>query len=101
MGRSRSFVTYNGTFTTIAGVPTAQSALTCPGPLQTGGVTGTFKGYDVVVVTGGVFHLRRRPVPIPVIHVHDGRDLLPGCRWLSAGAWTITNGWEYQYRTAA
>ena len=39
---------------------------TCPGTPQTGGVTGTFTGYDVVVVTGGVF-IRRRPVPIPVL----------------------------------
>ena len=47
--------TYNGTFTTIAGVSQPNPAGSCPGPLQTGGVTGTFTGFDVVVVTGGVF----------------------------------------------
>jgi hypothetical protein len=46
--------TYRGTFTTIAGVPQPQPA-SCPGPLQTGGVTGTITGFDVAVVTGGVF----------------------------------------------
>ncbi len=46
---------YNGTFTTLAGAPTPNPP-TCPGTPQTGGVTGTFTGYDVVVVTGGVFH---------------------------------------------
>ncbi len=45
---------YNGTFTTIAGVSQPQP-VACPGPLQTGGVTGTFTGFDVVIVTGGVF----------------------------------------------
>jgi hypothetical protein len=47
--------TYDGTFTTIAGVSQPQPVGGCPGPPQTGGVTGTFKGFDVVVVTGGVF----------------------------------------------
>ena len=45
---------YDGTFTTIAGASQPNPA-SCPGALQTGGVTGTFKGFDVVVVTGGVF----------------------------------------------
>ena len=47
--------TYDGTFTTIAGVSQPDPVGGCPGPLQTGGVTGTFTGFDVVVVTGGVF----------------------------------------------
>jgi hypothetical protein len=45
---------YDGTFTTIAGVPQPNPA-SCPGTLQTGGVTGTFTGFDIQVVTGGVF----------------------------------------------
>jgi hypothetical protein len=45
---------YQGTFTTIAGVSQPKSS-SCSGPLQTGGVTGTFTGFDVQVVTGGVF----------------------------------------------
>jgi Collagen triple helix repeat (20 copies) len=46
--------TYDGTFTTIAGASQPNPGV-CPGPLQTGGVTGTFTGFDVVVVAGGVF----------------------------------------------
>ena len=45
---------YDGTFTTVAGAQQPNPA-PCPGPLQRGGVTGTFKGFDVVVVAGGVF----------------------------------------------
>ena len=58
---------YNGTFTTLAGAPTPNPP-TCPGPPQTGGVTGTFTGYDVVVVTGGVFH-PEATCPDPCIRV--------------------------------
>ena len=46
---------YNGTFTTIAGVSQPQPGGGCPGALQTGGVTGTVTGFDVMIVTGGVF----------------------------------------------
>ena len=44
---------YQGTFTTIAGV-SQPNPPSCPGPLQTGGVTGTLTGFDIQVVTGGV-----------------------------------------------
>jgi hypothetical protein len=47
--------TYRGTFTTIPGVSQPHPAGGCPGSQQVGGVTGTIVGYDVVVVTGGVF----------------------------------------------
>ncbi len=45
---------YDGTFTTIAG---ASSPIRprAPALCRTGGVTGTITGFDVVVVTGGVF----------------------------------------------
>jgi Collagen triple helix repeat (20 copies) len=45
---------YDGTFTSIAGSSQPNPG-TCPGPMQTGGVTGTLTGFDVQVVTGGVF----------------------------------------------
>jgi hypothetical protein len=46
---------YDGTFTTLAGAPQPDPPGGCPGPRQTGGVTGTITGFDVEVVTGGVF----------------------------------------------
>jgi Collagen triple helix repeat (20 copies) len=45
---------YDGIFTTIAGA-SQPNPTPCPGPPQTGGVTGTLTGFDVQVVTGGVF----------------------------------------------
>jgi len=89
---------YNGTFTTVAGAPTPNPA-TCPGPPQTGGVTGTFTGYDVVVVTGGVFH-PEATCPDPCITSTMVATFFPA-EGGPAGASTINNGWEYQYRTAA
>ena len=89
---------YNGTFTTVAGAPTPNPP-TCPGPLQTGGVTGTFTGYDVVVVTGGVFH-PEATCPDPCITSTMVATFFPA-EGGPAGASTINNGWEYQYRTAA
>jgi hypothetical protein len=89
---------YNGTFTTLAGSPTPNPP-TCPGPPQTGGVTGTFTGYDVVVVTGGVFH-PEATCPDPCITSTMVATFFPA-EGGPAGASTINNGWEYQYRTAA
>jgi hypothetical protein len=89
---------YNGTFTTLAGSPTPNPA-TCPGTPQTGGVTGTFTGYDVVVVTGGVFH-PEATCPDPCITTTMVATFFPA-EGGPAAASTINNGWEYQYRTAA
>ena len=89
---------YNGTFTTLAGAPTPNPP-TCPGTPQTGGVTGTFTGYDVVVVTGGVFH-PEATCPDPCITTTMVATFFPA-EGGPAGASTINNGWEYQYRTAA
>jgi Collagen triple helix repeat (20 copies) len=89
---------YNGTFTTVAGAPTPNPP-TCPGPPQTGGVTGTFTGYDVVVVTGGVFH-PEATCPDPCITSTMVATFFPA-EGGPAGASTINNGWEYQYRTTA
>ena len=89
---------YNGTFDDRRGRPDAQSA-SCPGTLQTGGVTGTFTGYDVVVVTGGVFH-PEATCPDPCITSVMVATFFPA-EGGPAAASTINNGWEYQYRTAA
>jgi len=89
---------YNGTFTTLAGAPTPNPP-TCPGTLQTGGVTGTFTGYDVVVVTGGVFH-PEATCPDPCITSTMVATFFPA-EGGPAGVSTINSGWEYQYRTAA
>jgi Collagen triple helix repeat (20 copies) len=89
---------YDGTFTTVAGAPTPNPP-TCPGPPQTGGVTGTFTGYDVVVVTGGVFH-PEATCPDPCITSTMVATFFPA-EGGPAAASTINNGWEYQYRTAA
>jgi hypothetical protein len=89
---------YDGTFTTLAGSPTPNPP-TCPGTPQTGGVTGTFTGYDVVVVTGGVFH-PEATCPDPCITSTMVATFFPA-EGGPAAASTINNGWEYQYRTAA
>jgi hypothetical protein len=89
---------YNGTFTTLAGSPTPNPP-TCPGTPQTGGVTGTFTGYDVVVVTGGVFH-PEATCPDPCITSTMVATFFPA-EGGPAAASTINNGWEYQYRTAS
>jgi hypothetical protein len=89
---------YDGTFTTVAGAPSPNPP-TCPGTPQTGGVTGTFTGYDVVVVTGGVFH-PEATCPDPCITSTMLATFFPA-EGGPAAASTINNGWEYQYRTAA
>jgi hypothetical protein len=89
---------YDGTFTTLAGAPTPNPP-SCPGTPQTGGVTGTFTGYDVVVVTGGVFH-PEATCPDPCVTSTMVATFFPA-EGGPAAASTINNGWEYQYRTAA
>ena len=89
---------YDGTFTTIAGVPQPNPG-TCPGPLQTGGVTGTFKGYDVVVVTGGVF-TPNATCPDPCTTPAMLTTFFPA-RGGAAATGAVNNGWEYQYDAGA
>src|SRR5512133_4240613 len=89
---------YDGTFTTIAGVSQPDPA-SCPGPQQTGGVTGTFGGFDVVVVTGGVF-TPNATCPDPCTTAAMLTTFFPASGGAAATS-AISNGWEYQYDTAA
>ena len=89
---------YNGTFTTIAGAPTPNPS-SCPGTLQTGGVTGTLTGYDVVVVTGGVF-TPKATCPNPCSTTAMLATFFPADGGPAATA-TVNEGWEYQYNTTA
>jgi hypothetical protein len=85
---------YNGTFTTLPGVPQPDPGA-CPGTLQTGGVTGTITGYDALVVTGGTFMpdaICADPCTTPAMLA----AFFPG--GTTPGP---TNGWEYHYDTAA
>ena len=83
---------YNGTFTTIADAPQPNPA-SCPGPPQTGGITGTITGFDVVVVTGGVF-TPNATCPDPCTTTAMLATFFPGT---PAAAATVNDGWEYQY----
>jgi hypothetical protein len=89
---------YKGTFTTIAGASQPNPAA-CPGTLQTGGVTGTITGFDVQVVTGGVF-TPNATCPDPCTTTAELATFFPAEGGPAATS-TINNGWEYQYRTAA
>ena len=82
--------TYDGTFTTIAGV-SQPNPTPCPGPLQTGGVTGTITGFDVLVVTGGVF-TPNATCPDPCTTTAMLATFFAG--GTSPGP---TDGWEYHY----
>ena len=97
--------TYRGTFTTIAGVAPpnpagASPASTCAtAPLQTGGVTGTVTGFDVVVVTGGVFN-PNGTCPDPCSSADIRENFFPaGGGPVATGS--PTSGWEYQYDAGA
>ena len=89
---------YDGTFSTIAGVSQPNPA-TCPGPLQTGGVTGTITGYDVVVVAGGVF-TPNATCPDPCTTAAMLATFFPAGGGAPASS-AVNNGWEYQYDTTA
>jgi Collagen triple helix repeat (20 copies) len=92
--------TYDGTFTTIAGAPQPNPAVCPPGsPLQTGGVTGTFKGFDVVVVTGGVF-TPNATCPDPCTTTAMLATFFPDHGGPAATS-TVNDGWEYQYNAGA
>jgi collagen triple helix repeat protein len=86
---------YDGTFVTIAGVSQPDPPGGCPGPLQTGGVTGTITGFDVQVVTGGVF-TPNATCPDPCTTAAELATFFPARGHLPPSA-TITDGWEYQY----
>jgi hypothetical protein len=90
---------YDGTFTTIAGASQPNPA-SCPGPLQTGGVTGTFTGFDVVVVTGGVF-TPNATCPDPCTTAAMLATFFPADGGPPATTPGPTNGWEYQYDAGA
>jgi hypothetical protein len=69
---------------------------TCPGPLQTGGITGTFKGFDVVVVTGGVF-TPNATCPDPCTTAAMLTTFFPQEGGAAPATSTVNSGWEYQY----
>jgi hypothetical protein len=91
--------TYHGTFTTIAGASQPEPPGGCPGPPQTGGVTGTITGYDVQVVTGGVF-MPNATCPDPCTTAAELATFFPAGGG-AAGTPVITDGWEYQYAAGA
>ena len=90
---------YDGTFTTIAGASQPDPVGGCPGPPQTGGITGTFRGFDVVVVTGGVF-TPNATCPDPCTTAAMLTTFFPASGGPAATS-TVNNGWEYRYDTAA
>ena len=86
---------YSGTFVTIPDVPQPNPSGGCPGPLQAGGVTGTVTGFDVQVVTGGVF-TPNATCPDPCTTDAELATFFPARGHLPPTA-TVTDGWEYQY----
>ena len=89
---------YTGTFTTIAGVSQPQPVGGCPGPLQTGGVTGTLTGFDVMIVTGGVF-TPNATCPDPCSTTAMLATFFPASG--GAAASQIIHAFEYQYDAGA
>ena len=85
--------TYKGTFVTIAGVA-GPMASPCPGPLQAGGVHGTFTGFDVVVATGGNYNPDATCAD-PCTTAAMVAAFLPG------STTAVNHGWEYHYHTAS
>ena len=78
---------YDGTFVTVAG----ESAPSGPcNHEQVGGVTGTFTGYDVVVVSGGRF------VPNATCAANCTSDAMMAA-FFPGGTRAINHGWEYHY----
>jgi hypothetical protein len=84
---------YQGTFTTIAGV-SQPNPPSCPGPPQTGGVTGTLTGFDIQVVTGGVL-TPHATCPDPCTTAAELATFFPD-RGGPAPAATVSE-FEYQY----
>ena len=85
---------YNGTFVTIAGVPQPNAA-SCPGTLQTGGVTGTFTGFDVLTVTGGTYDANAT-CAANCTSAAMMAAFFPGGTQVGPD-----HGWQYDYTTAA
>jgi hypothetical protein len=88
---------YDGTFTTIAGV-SQPNPTPCPGPPQTGGVTGTFTGFDIQVVTGGVF-TPDATCPDPCTTAAELATFFPARG--GAAATATVPAFEYQYDAGA
>ena len=100
MGRSTSFVP-----TTERSRPSPASHSPhpvggCPGALQTGGVTGTITGFDVVIVTGGVF-TPNATCPDPCTTAAMLATFFPAGGGTPAATSTVNDGWEYQYDAGA
>jgi hypothetical protein len=94
---------YDGTFTTIAGASQPAPVGGCPGPQQTGGVTGTFKGFDVVFVTGGVF-TPNATCPDPCTTGAMLATFFPAGGGAAGGTLTANkqgDGFEFQYDAGA
>ena len=85
---------YDGTFTTVQGGPEPNPPV-CPGTRQNGGLTGTFRGFDVVVVTGGVF-TPNATCPDPCTTAAMRATFFPAGGGDPATS-VVNNGWEYQY----
>jgi hypothetical protein len=88
---------YDGTFTTIAGV-SQPNPPSCPGPVQSGGVTGTLTGFDLQIVTGGVF-TPTATCPDPCTTTAELATFFPARGGTPATASVAT--YEYQYDTSA
>jgi hypothetical protein len=91
--------TYDGTFTTIAGVQQPNPDV-CPGPTQTGGVKGTITGFDTLIVTGGVF-TPNAICPDPCTTAAMLATFFPARGGLVASSPGPTDGWEYKYDAGA
>ena len=89
---------YAGTFTTIAGVSQPDPPGGCPGPPQTGGVTGTFSGFDVAVVTGGVL-TPNATCPDPCTTAAMLATFFPASGGVAATS--TVNAYEYKYDAGA
>jgi hypothetical protein len=88
---------YQGTFTTIAGV-SQPNPTPCPGPPQTGRVTGTLTGFDIQVVTGGVL-TPNATCPDPCTTAAELAAFFPARTGPPPVASVTT--FEYQYDTSA
>jgi hypothetical protein len=86
---------YDGTFTTIGGVP-QPSPVACPGTLQTGGVTGKFTGFDVYVVVGGNYNPNGECAD-NCTSAAMRAAFFPGQTPAEVNASGPQHGWEYHY----
>lgn len=82
---------YQGTFVTIAGA--SQPNGPCPSS-ETGGVTGSFTGFDVVVITGGNYN------PAATCAANCTTAAMVAA-FFPGGTSAVNNGWEYHYDAGA